>query len=94
TDLVARLMSATPGTNAMAACASVRGQVQPVFALVKARCADELARSVAEGERAMHRWLRTLEAVTVDFDDAQAFTNINEPSSNGNQETRATGVSD
>ena len=89
TDLVARLMRATLSTNAMAACASVHGQIQPVFALVKPRCADELARLVAEGERAMHRWLKALEAVTVDFEDAQAFTNINQPSSNGDQATRA-----
>ena len=84
TDLVTRLMGATLGTGATAACASVRGQIQPVFALVRARCADELARSVAQGERAMHRWLKALEAVAVDFDDAHAFTNINQPISNGN----------
>ena len=89
TDLVTRLMGATPSISAIAACASVRGQVQPVFALVKAGCADHLARSVANGERAMHRWLKAVEAVAVDFDDAQAFTNINQPSSNGNQGTRA-----
>lgn len=86
-DLVTRLMGATLGTGAKAACASVHGRLQPVFALVQTRCANELARSVAEGERAMHRWLKALEAVAVDFDDAQAFTNINEPISNGNRET-------
>ncbi len=89
-DLVLRLVNATLSTKAMAACASVRGQVQPVFALVQTRRADDLARSVAKGERAMHRWLRDLEAVAVDFDDAQAFTNINKPISKGNQETHAT----
>ena len=36
-DLVARLMRATVSTKAMAACASVHGQIQPVFALVKPR---------------------------------------------------------
>ena len=57
TDLVTRLMGATLGTGATAACASVHGRLQPVFALVQTRCSDELARSVAKGERAMHRWL-------------------------------------
>ena len=90
TDLVQRLLAATTRTDATAACASVRGHVEPVFALVKSRCADTLARSVAEGERAMHRWLTALGAVAVDFDDAQAFANINEPISNGNQQTPAT----
>ena len=89
TDLVPRLVNATLSTEAVAACASVRGQIQPVFALVRARCADELARSVAQGERAMHRWLKALEAVAVDFGDAQAFANINEPISNSNQQTPA-----
>ena len=82
-DLVQRLISATLGTDATAACASVRGQLQPVFALVKTSCADGLAQSVADGERALHRWLAALEAVAVNFDDAQAFTNINKPISNG-----------
>lgn len=82
-DLVARLLDSALRVDAMAACASVRGQVQPVFALVKARCADALARSVADGERAMHRWLKTLDAVAVDFDDAQAFTNVNQPINDG-----------
>ena len=84
TEFVQRLLNATLRADATAACASVHGQLQPVFALVKTNCADELARSVADGERAMHRWLKALEAVAVDFDDAQAFTNINEPIGNGN----------
>ncbi len=89
TDLVPRLLGATLSNDAMAACASVHGHLQPVFALVKTSCADGLARSVADGERAMHRWLKALEAVAVNFDDAQAFTNINTPISDGNQETHA-----
>ena len=83
TDLVQRLMNATLGRDARAACARVHGQLQPAFALVKTSCADKLARSVADGERALHRWLEAIEAVAVDFDDAQAFTNINKPISNG-----------
>jgi molybdopterin-guanine dinucleotide biosynthesis protein A len=76
-DLVQRLMSAAADAGASAACASVHGQLQPVFALVKTSSADELASSIAVGERAVHRWLESLGAVAVDFDDAHAFANIN-----------------
>ncbi|MBA3253488.1 MAG: molybdenum cofactor guanylyltransferase [Pseudomonadota bacterium] len=89
TDLVPRLLRAALSNDVMAACASVHGHLQPVFALVKTSCADGLARSIANGERAMHRWLKALEAAAVDFDDPQAFTNINKPIGNGNRETHA-----
>ena len=76
-DLVQRLMSATLKAEAPAGCARVGDQLQPVFAVVKTSTMDRLAQSIAAGERAMHRWLESLDAVAVDFDDAQAFVNIN-----------------
>lgn len=76
-DLVERLADAARDAGAVAACARVRGRMQPVFALVKTTVADGLAQSIAAGERAMHRWLESLHAEAVDFDDAQAFANIN-----------------
>ena len=76
-DLVQRLMNATLDAEAVAGCARVGDQVQPVFAVVKTSTMDRLAQSIAAGERAMHRWLESLDAVAVDFDDAQAFANIN-----------------
>lgn len=76
-DLVQRLMSATLNAEAMAGCARVRSQLQPVFAVLKTGTMDRLALSIAAGERAMHRWFESLDAVAVDFDDAQAFANIN-----------------
>ena len=77
-DLVQRLAGAASNDNATAACARVNHQLQPVFALVRTDSADDLASAIAAGERAMHRWLESLAVVAVDFDDAQAFANINE----------------
>ena len=77
-DLVPRLASAASTAGAAAACARVNDQLQPVFALVKAVSAADLAGAIATGERAMHRWLASLGVVAVDFDDAAAFANINE----------------
>jgi molybdopterin-guanine dinucleotide biosynthesis protein A len=76
-DLVQRLASATLDTGAIAACARVCGRLQPMFALVKTGTADQLASAISAGERAMHCWLESLNAVAVNFDDAQAFVNVN-----------------
>jgi molybdopterin-guanine dinucleotide biosynthesis protein A len=76
-DLVQRLASATLDTGAIAACARVCGQLQPMFAVVKTNTVDQLASAISTGERAMHRWLESLDAVAVKFDDAQAFVNVN-----------------
>ncbi len=76
-DLVQRLMTAALTAGAIAGCARVHGQLQPMFTVVKANTADPLASAIASGERATHRWLESLGAVAVDFDDAQAFANIN-----------------
>ena len=76
-DLVQRLVSATLDTGAIAACARTGGQLQPTFAVVKTSTVDQLASAIATGERAMHRWLESLNAIAVNFDDAQAFINVN-----------------
>ena len=76
-DLVQRLASATVDTGAIAACARVCGQLQPTFAVVKTNTVDQLASAISAGERALHRWLQSLGAVAVDFDDARAFVNVN-----------------
>ena len=76
-DLVQRLASATLDTGATAACARTCGQLQPTFAVVKTSTVDQLASSIVSGERAMHRWLESLNAIAVTFDDAQAFINVN-----------------
>ena len=77
-DLVPRLASAAFSAGATAACACVNDQLQPVFALVRTDSAADLAGAIAAGERAMHRWLESLSVVSVNFDNAAAFANINE----------------
>lgn len=76
-DLVQRLAGATLDTSAIAACARVCSRLQPMFALVKTSTVDQLASAISTGQRAMHRWLESVNAVPVDFDDAQAFVNVN-----------------
>lgn len=76
-DLVQRLTSAVVEGRELAACARAGSRLQPLFAVVNAGCADQLARFVAGAERAMHRWLESVNAIAVDFDDALAFANIN-----------------
>ena len=76
-NLVQSLASAASNAGAEAACARASDQLQPIFALVKTHLTDNLARAIGAGERAMHRWLESLRVVAVDFDDAEAFLNIN-----------------
>ena len=76
-DLVQTLLQATLATNGVAACARVAGHPQPTFAVMKTSTHEQLAPFIAAGERALHRWLESLEATLVDFEDTQAFVNIN-----------------
>lgn len=76
-DLVQRLARGAAEAGAAAACARTADNLQPVFALINASAAEELTLSIAGGERAMHRWLASLNAVSVQFEDARAFSNIN-----------------
>lgn len=84
-DLVPRLRRATMDTGAVAACARAAGQLQPLFAIVKTNTSDGLAAAIMSGERAMHRWLGSIDALTVDFEDAHAFANINKLTDTDNQ---------
>jgi len=76
-DLVQRLAHGAAKAGASAACARTGDDLQPVFALINASAVEQLALSIAGGERAMHRWLASLNAVSVPFEDARAFSNIN-----------------
>ena len=82
-DLVARLTSAASAAAASAACARVNTRLQPMFAVVRTNLLDDLTRAVISGERAMHRWLESIGVVPVDFDEAEAFANINSPETAG-----------
>jgi len=76
-DLVQRLMTALSVDGAPAACVRIDDRLQPVFALVSTQLTDDLAKAIATGERAIHRWLESIGVLPVDFDDARAFANIN-----------------
>lgn len=77
-DLVQRLQEATQETGAAAACVRVSGRLEPLFAIVQTSTADRLVAAIVAGERAMHRWLASINALAVDFEDARAFVNINQ----------------
>jgi molybdopterin-guanine dinucleotide biosynthesis protein A len=76
-DLVDRLANAV--NDALAAYPVAAGRSQPVFALLRRSAAASLAGYLRDGGRAMHRWLESVGAIGVAFDDAAAFRNINEP---------------
>ena len=76
-DLVQTLLHATLTADAIAGCARVGGEPQPTFAVMKTGTCEQLATFIAAGERALHRWLESLDAMLVDFEDTQAFVNIN-----------------
>ena len=62
------------------AVASSDHGLEPVFALLSARCITPLAHYLQQGGRRTGEWIRQLNPVTVDFSDQQEmFTNINTP---------------
>ncbi|HVL56461.1 MAG TPA: molybdenum cofactor guanylyltransferase MobA [Burkholderiaceae bacterium] len=79
TDLVARLAEAAARDAAQVAVARAAGQPHPVFALVERALRGHLEAFLASGQRKIDAWYRDLRVIEVDFDDAQAFRNINTP---------------
>lgn len=73
------IASQTPETGAAVICTRHHGvlRMEPVFSLLHQRWAPVLAAALAQGERAPHRWLQTIGAVSVLFDDPDAFFNVN-----------------
>jgi len=78
-DLVATLHAALSAGTATVAAASVGGRLQPAFMLCRREVRTDLECYLATGGRSIHAWLATLAALTVPFDDASAFVNINTP---------------
>jgi molybdopterin-guanine dinucleotide biosynthesis protein A len=79
-DLVARLAGAVGEAPAAVVATREPGGVlqrQPVFALLRATLAPDLAAYLADGGRRIDAWLRGQGAVQVPFDDAEAFMNVN-----------------
>ncbi len=77
-DLVARLRGALERADADVAVARTGTQPHPVFSLVHARVAANLAAFLERGGRKIDAWYAALVVIEVPFDDeAAAFSNIN-----------------
>jgi molybdopterin-guanine dinucleotide biosynthesis protein A len=77
-DLVARLRDALERAGADLAIARTGTQPHPVFSLVRAGVAENLAAFLEGGGRKIDAWYAALAVVEVPFDDeAEAFSNIN-----------------
>lgn len=79
TDLVARLLAALAGSSAPAAVAYAAERLQPTFMLCRRELRADLEHYLAGGGRKIHTWINDIGALTVPFDDASAFANINTP---------------
>lgn len=76
-DLVARLMDGALRANAPLAIARAAGRDQPVFELVARSLLAHVDAYLSTGRRRMDGWYTDLPAAFVEFDDVQAFVNIN-----------------
>ncbi len=74
-DLIARLLAATGGAEASVAV--VNGRRQPAIALYRKSVLPKLNAYLESGERKVAGWLDRLQVREVEFDDADAFININ-----------------
>lgn len=79
-DLVARLHAAAAAARAPAACARCGPSLEPMFALLHTRLADDLAAHLAHGGRAARHWLAAVGAAQAPFADGDAFANLNHAS--------------
>jgi molybdopterin-guanine dinucleotide biosynthesis protein A len=80
-DLVERLAAAIAPTGARGAVVLRGGRPEPVCCLLSTALADDLARTLASGERKVERWV-SRHATSVPFDrpqDDAAFANVNTP---------------
>lgn len=79
TDVVEHLSTALPA-DAIAACAECTGQLQPLVLLLRRDAGlQSVTTALQQGERKVERWVRSLPAIQVRFDDADAFRNLNSP---------------
>jgi molybdopterin-guanine dinucleotide biosynthesis protein A len=74
-DLVDRLGAALGAEHA--AVAWQGESIEPMFCLLHADLADDLAAALAHGERRAEAWLRGIGAARADFADASCFANLN-----------------
>lgn len=78
-DLVARLAEAAASSRADLAIARAGGREHPVFMLARRALLPGLEAFLAGGERKVDRWYAPLHRAVADFDDEDAFVNLNTP---------------
>lgn len=78
-DLLTRLGQALSRNNADLAVVRTRGGLQPVFALMRREVLSSLEGYLNGGGRKIDAWFDLLNVTVVDFDDEDAFLNINTP---------------
>ena len=77
-DLAQRLMASLLEHKADIAVASSDGNVHPVFCLCKKSVLPSLKQYLAQGERRVSTWQKSLNYIAVDFSDcSDAFINLN-----------------
>jgi molybdopterin-guanine dinucleotide biosynthesis protein A len=74
-DLVIRLADALGAGHAAVACAGEK--IEPVFCLLHADLAGDLAAALAHGERRAGAWLRGIGAARAEFPLPESFANLN-----------------
>jgi molybdenum cofactor guanylyltransferase len=77
TDLAARLSAARAAAGAPLAYAVSPDGPQPVFALLSTSLLEDLAATLARGERKVRTWYAHHKAVEVNFAEGRAFYNVN-----------------
>lgn len=76
-DLVARLHTRLRETRAEIAVAATSEGLQPTFALMQRTLLPSLAAFLDNDRHRLQEWCRSRQLVVVDFDDSQAFANLN-----------------
>jgi molybdopterin-guanine dinucleotide biosynthesis protein A len=89
-DLVARLASGL-GTDDLATIAATNGGNHPVVALWKIEALASVSRALDDGLRAVRDLLARLPHAAVQFEDEEAFANINTPEDLARAEARLRG---
>ncbi len=78
-DLVQHLAAPLLTGHAKIVIASAGGRAHPAIMICARRLADDLGKYLAEGGRAVHAWQARHRTATIEFPDAAAFINVNQP---------------
>lgn len=78
-DLVQRLVAPLLMGQAEIAVASAEGRTHPVIMVCARHLTNDLDQYLAEGGRAVHAWQSRHRTATIEFTDAAAFLNLNQP---------------